>query len=156
MNTQFLKNLGIGLVFAIAQVLFFQHLSIFGCTVDPVIFYLLWVASKYERTQLLIMAAILGLFQDAFFDMWGIHMFAKVLLVFISYNFVKRRSENQLLLWQIFLIVFIAAIIHNIILVGFDSLINQYSMNAMLTVLIIGNAIYTAIIGALLFVFKVK
>ena len=156
MNTQFLKNLGIGLVFVIAQILFFQHLSLFGCTVDPLIFYLLWLVSKYERTQLLFMAAILGLFQDAFFDMWGIHMFAKTLLIFITYTFVRRRSENQLLLWQIFLIILFTSLIHNIILLGFSSFFDSYSASVLPVVLIIGNALYTAVIGALIFVFKVR
>lgn len=156
MNTQFLKNLGIGFIFVLAQLLFFQHLSLFGFMVDPIIFYLLWLTSKYERTQLLLLGAILGLFQDAFFDMWGIHMFAKTLLVFITFNFVKRRSENQLLLWQIFLIILGAAVIHNIILLGFSSFFDSYTTDIYPLIYILGNAIYTAVIGALLFVFKVR
>lgn len=156
MITQILKDLGIGLIFVIAQVLFFQHLTLFGTMVDPIIFYLLWLVSKYDRTRLLLIAAFLGLIQDAFFDFWGLFMFSKTLLVFLTFNFVKRRSENQLLLWQVFLVILLSALIHNLILVGLSIFFDVYASNYSILVLVFGNAIYTAVLGALIFVLRVK
>lgn len=156
MSGQLFKDLGIGIIFVISQVLFFQHLSVFNTTADPIIFYLLWLASKYERPKLLFIAAFLGLFQDALFDFWGMFMFSKVLLVFLLFNFVKRKSEVKLLLWQIFIFILIAAIIHNIIFMSLSSFFDAYSTNLSPFLLIIGNAIYTAVVGSLIFVFRAK
>ncbi len=156
MITQILKDIGIGIVFVIAQVLFFQHLTVFGTMADPLIFYLLWLASKYDRTRLLLIAATLGLIQDAFFDFWGLFMFSKTLFVFLTFNFVKRRSENQLLLWQIFLVILGSALVHNLILVGLSVFFDVYASNYSMLVLVFGNAIYTAVLGALIFVLRVK
>lgn len=156
MITQILKDLGIGIVFVIAQVLFFQHLTVFGTMADPIIFYLLWLVSKYDRTRLLIIAAVLGLFQDAFFDFWGLFMFSKTLFIFLTFNFVKRRSENQLLLWQVYLVILVSALVHNLILVGLSVFFDVYASNYSFLVLVIGNAIYTSVLGALIFVLRVK
>jgi rod shape-determining protein MreD len=154
MSTQFLKDLGIGFIFVLTEILFFQHLSIFGTTADPIIFYLLWLIAKYDRIQLLFMAALLGLFQDAFFDLWGLNMFSKTLLIFLIFNFSKRRSENQLLLWQIFLVILIAADIHNIIFWGLSSFFDAFASQYSPLLMIFGGSLYTALIGAIVYVFK--
>lgn len=156
MITQILKDLGFGFVFVVAQVLFFQHLTVFGTMADPIIFYLLWLVSKYDRTRLLLIAAVLGLIQDAFFDFWGLFMFSKTLFVFLTFNFVKRRSENQLLLWQVFLVILFSALAHNLILVGLSIFFEVYASNYSILILVFGNAIYTAVLGALIFVLRVK
>ena len=156
MSGQLLKDFGLGLIFVIAQVLFFQHLPILGTTADPITFYLLWLVAKYDRPKLLIIAALLGLFQDALFDFWGMYMFSKTLLVFIFYSIVKRRSEVQLLVWQIFIFIFIAALFQNIIFIGLSSFFDAYASNYSPILSTIGNAIYTAVVGALIFVFRVK
>ncbi len=156
MSGQGIKDFGIGVIFVIAQVLFFQHLSIFGTTADPVTFYLLWLVAKYDRPKLLFIAALLGLFQDAVFDFWGMYMFSKTLLVFLFYSFIKRRSEVQLIVWQIFLFILIAALVQNIIFMGLSSFFDAYASNYSPFLLIIGNAIYTAVVGSLIFVFRVK
>lgn len=156
MSRELIRDLGLGFIFVVSQVLFFQHLSVFGVTADPITFFLLWLVARYSRPQLLIIAAFFGLLQDAFFDFWGMYMFSKTLLVFLFYNFVKRRSEIQLLLWQIFVFIFLAAIIHNIIFIGLSSFFDAYATSYNPVFFIAGNAIYTAIVGALIFVFRVK
>lgn len=156
MSGQVIKDIGIGIIFVIAQVLFFQHLSIFGTTADPITFYLLWLIAKYDRPPLLFIAALFGLIQDAFFDFWGIYMFSKTLLVFLFYSFIKRKAEVQLIVWQIFIFIFIAALIHNIIFIGLSSLFDAYASSYSPFLLTIGNAVYTALVGSLIFVFRVK
>lgn len=156
MNLTVVKDIGIGVLFVIIQVLFFQHLTIFNTTADPIIFYLLWIVSKYERKQLLLFAAFLGLLQDAFFDFWGMYMFAKTLSIFLTFSFIKKRSENQLLLWQVFTVILVCALIHNIIFLGLASFFNAYAVNYSPFLLTFGNAIYTAVVGIIVFVFRIK
>lgn len=156
MSTRFIKDIAIGILFVIAQVLFFQHLTIFDTSPDPITFYLLWLISRYERSNLLFIAAGLGLLQDAFFDFWGMFMFSKTLLVFLFYSFIKKRTENQLLLWQIFLVIFIAALVQNIIFWGLNSFFDAYASNYSTLLLIFGNTVYTSILGTLVFIFRVK
>ena len=81
MNTEFLKDLGLGFLFVLSQVVFFQHLSLFGATADPLLFFLVWIISRDERIQMLFLAAILGLIQDGFLDFWGMFMFSKTLII---------------------------------------------------------------------------
>ncbi|HCD50943.1 MAG TPA: rod shape-determining protein MreD, partial [Balneolaceae bacterium] len=81
MNTEFLKDLGLGFLFVLSQVVFFQHLSLFGATADPLLFFLVWIISRHERIQMLFLAAILGLIQDGFLDFWGMFMFSKTLII---------------------------------------------------------------------------
>ena len=156
MNSQLARHFIYGLFFILLDVLFFQHLNIFGASIDPVLFYLLWLVQKYDRTQLIIFTAVLALIQDAFFDFWGIMMFSKSLTLFIIYNFIRRRSEAQLLLWQIFLIILFSAIIHNIILFVLSSFFSAYAVGYSPFMIVIGNSVYTAVIGLLIYIFRVR
>lgn len=156
MSSQLIKDIGLGFIFVVAQVLFFQHLSIFGITADPITFYVLWLVARYSRPQLLLIAAFWGLLQDAFFDFWGMYMFSKTLMIFLSYNFIKKRSEAQSLLWQIFLFILLAALLHNIIFIGLSSFFGAYATSYNPVWFVIGNAIYTSIVGVLIFIFRIK
>lgn len=154
MNTEFLKDLGLGFLFVLSQVVFFQHLSLFGSTADPLLFFLVWIISRHERIQMLFLAAILGLIQDAFLDFWGIFMFSKILTIFLSYTFIKKRSENQLLLWQIFVVIFVVAIAHNIILLGLSSFFSIFAHEVNPFVTVFGNAFYTAALGTVFYILR--
>lgn len=154
MSTDTYKDILIGFSFIIAEVLVFQHLSFFGATADPLLIFVLWIAMKYDRVKLVIMVAGLSLLQDALFDYWGLNMFSKTLLCFIAFNFLNRRKENRLLIWQIFLVIFIAAIFHNLIFLGLASIIDAYSTGFSPIIFILINSLYTALLGSMLFIFK--
>ncbi|MEX0721921.1 MAG: rod shape-determining protein MreD [Balneolaceae bacterium] len=154
MNATILKDFFIGLFFILLEVMIFQHLSFFGATPDPLLIYLLWLSLKYDRIKIVLFAAFLGLIQDAIFDYWGLYMFSKTLLFFMAYNFLNRRSESRLLLWQIFIVVFIAAFIHNSIFIGLSSFIESYAAGFIPIIFLLGNSLYTAALGSLLFIFK--
>ena len=155
MNNQLVKDIIIGIAFVLLDLLFFQHLKLFGTSIDPLLFYLLWLIGRYERTPLLLITAGLALLQDAILDLWGIMMFSKTLLMFLIYNFVKLRSDNQLLLWQIFLVIFAAGTLHNIIFFGLSSFFTAYANYAPF-LQIVGNAGYTAIVGSIIYVFRIR
>lgn len=154
MNNQVVRHILFGIFFVLLDVLFFQHLSVFNATADPLLCYLLWIIQKYDRVPILIMVASLALLQDALFDFWGIMMFSKTLTIFLVYNFIRRRSEAQLLLWQIFLIIFMSAIIHNIILFALSSFFSAFATSYSPITIIFGNTLYTALIGLLIYIFK--
>ena len=154
MNTEFLKDLGLGFLFVLSQVVFFQHLSLFGATADPLLFFLVWIISRHERIQMLFLAAILGLIQDGFLDFWGMFMFSKTLIIFLSYTFIKKRSENQLLLWQIFVVIFVVAIAHSIILLGLSSFFSIFAHEVNPFVTVFANAFYTAALGTVFYILR--
>ena len=156
MNNELAKNLAYGFLFILLDILFFQHLSIFGASIDPILFYAIWLIQKYNRTQLLLFTAVLAFLQDAIFDFWGLMIFSKSLTFFIVYNFIKKRAETPFLMWQVFIIIASIATIHNLILFGYGSFFNIYSTDYSPFVLIFGNSIYTALVGILIYIFRVK
>ncbi|MTI88412.1 MAG: rod shape-determining protein MreD [Balneolaceae bacterium] len=154
MSVGTLKNILAGIAFVLIQVLLFQHLSIFGATPDLLLIYLLWLALKYDRLHLVLIAAGLGLFQDALYDLWGLHMFSKTLLCFLIYRLISGYSEARLLLWQVFLSIIGAALIHNLIFLGLSSFIDAYTAAFNPIIFSLLGSLYTAVAGTILFVFK--
>ena len=154
MSTETLKDLLIGFGFVLVEVLIFKHLSFFSISADPLLIFLLWLTIKYDRTKLILITALLAFFQDALFDYWGLNMFAKTLMIFLIYNFISRWKESRLLIWQIFLVVFLASVIHNIIFIGLASFIDAYSTGMIPVFFVLGNSLYTALLGCMLFIFK--
>ncbi|SMO86357.1 rod shape-determining protein MreD [Gracilimonas mengyeensis] len=154
MSAETLKDFLVGVCFILIEVLIFQHLSLFGATPDPLLIYLLWLAMRYERIKLLLFAAILGLLQDALFDFWGLNMFSKTLMCFLIFNFISRQKESRMLLWQIFVIIGAASLIHNIIFLGLGTFIQAYNTGFAPIIFVVGNSLYTAALGSMLFIFK--
>lgn len=154
MRLEVLKDSLAGIAFVLIQVLLFQHLSILGATPDVLLLYLLWLALKYDRLQLVLYAAGLGLLQDALFDFWGIHMFSKVLLCFMIHGLIGRYTETRLLLWQVFVFILGAAFVHNIIFISMSSFVEAYSVGFAPVIFLLVSSLYTAAIGTALFIFK--
>lgn len=154
MRLSILKDILAGIFFILIQVFLFQHLSIFGTTPDLLLIFILWLALKYDRLQLILFAAGLSFLQDALFDLWGLHMFSKVLLGFFSYNLLNKSTESRLLAWQVITIVFAASFVHNLIFLGLSSFIDAYTTAYSPWMFLIGNSVYTAVVGSVLFIFK--
>lgn len=147
MNLERLKDFAVGLGFVVIQLTLFRHLKIYEIQPDLVLIYLLWFASKKDRTQTIIMAAVLGFTQDAMLDLWGLNMFSKTLLVFSAYNFIPKSSDVRLLVGQVFLTVVIASLFHNLIFLGLNVAVESYSAELLFWRQLIGNSIYTAIVA---------
>lgn len=154
MSSETLKELLIGFLFVLFQALIFKHLSLFGAVADPLLIYLLYLSLRFDRTRLVLFAGLLGFFQDMLFDTWGLYMFSKVLLCFAAYRFLNRRSESRLLLWQIFLVIFIATLAHNLILLGVASFVDAYNGGINPVLYLLSGSLYTATVGVILFIFK--
>ena len=65
MRKNVIKHIGFGILFVLSQYLIFQYLTIFGALADPLLVFLMWIAVRYKRHEVLFFAAGLGLFQDA-------------------------------------------------------------------------------------------
>lgn len=154
MNPERIKNFGFGLAFLLTQIVLFRHLKILQVQPDLVLIFLVWFMAKKDRTSALLMAAILGFFQDALLDLWGLNMFSKTLLVFMSFNFIPKGSKKKLLIGQVFLTIVIAAFIHNLIFLGLNALIQNYTAELYFWRHLIGSTLYTAFVASFIQLFR--
>ncbi|MDX1636556.1 MAG: rod shape-determining protein MreD [Balneolaceae bacterium] len=154
MNWEQLKDFGIGLGFVGLQIVMFRHLELWGMQPDLVLIYLLWLITLRDRTTCILMAAGLGLVQDALLDLWGLNMFAKTLMTFAIYNYIPKSKETRLLIGQIFLTVLIGALFHNIIFLGLNIIVESYSAELLFWRKWIGNAVYTTVVAGFIQLFR--
>ncbi|MEX0994162.1 MAG: rod shape-determining protein MreD [Balneolaceae bacterium] len=145
-----LKFIFIGLIMLATQVILLRHLQIYNAEADLILIFLLWLCSRKSRTESIIFAAVFGLSQDAMTDLWGLNMFSKTLLIFFFHNYLNKLSENRLILWQIFLILLLAAFLHNLIFILLSNFTDLYSTAIVAWSMLIGGSLYTAIVGSFL------
>lgn len=144
----------IGIGFVAVQIVLMRHLEIFGASSDLVLLFLLWLATKKDRTVCLIYAALLGFLQDGLTDLWGVHMFSKTLTIFILHGYLNRIKEKQLLFWQVFLFILMSAIIHNGIFFGVTLFSDLYTAGFLTLGILIYSPLYTSFIGSFLHLVK--
>lgn len=154
MNPERFKNFGIGLGLLLIQIVLFRHLKIMQVQPDLLLIFLVWYMGRKGRTAALLMAAGLGFLQDALLDLWGLNMFSKTLLVFISYNLIPKGTKKRLLIGQIFLTIFIVAVVHNLIFLGLNAIIENYTGEIFFWRHLIGSSIYTAFVASFLQLFR--
>lgn len=154
MNLKQTKDFGIGLGFVALQIVLFRHLKIFEMQADIVLIFLIWYMTRRERTTAIIMAAVLGFAQDALLDLWGLNMFSKTLIVFAVFNIIPKTKEIRLLLGQVFLTIILISLAHNLVYLGLNSVVEQYSAEQMFWRQLAGNSIYTAIVGSFIYLFR--
>lgn len=154
MNLKQLKDFAIGLGFVALQIVLFRHLKVFEMEADIVLIYILWYMTQRDRQSAIIMAALLGFCQDSMLDLWGLNMFSKTLIAFAAYNIIPKSKEIRLLLGQIFLTILLLALAHNLIYLGLNIVMEQYSAELMFWRQLIGNSIYTATVGSFIYLFR--
>jgi rod shape-determining protein MreD len=151
MSASTLRYLLWGTGFLLLQIVIFRHLSILGAEPDVVLLFLLWLTTRKNRTACLLFAAGLGLAQDALLDLWGLHMFSKTLLIMLVYNFLPRATDTRLSIIQVFTTVLIASLIHYLVFMLLGYLVETYATDAYFYIYWIGNSLYTAIAGSLIY-----
>lgn len=154
MTPERLKDIGLGIGFVLIQVMLFRHLKIYQIQPDLVLIFIIWYMAHKDRTSALLMAATLGFIQDGLLDLWGLNMFTKTLLTFICYNFIPK-AKKRLLVGQVFLIVLIVCLVHNLIFLGLNVLIENYSGEAIFWRHLFGNSLYTALVASFIQLFRV-
>lgn len=154
MNSQGIKNISLGVGFLLLQVVLFRHLKIFQVQPDLVLIFLVWYMARKDRTSALLMAAGLGFLQDAMLDLWGLNMFSKTLLTFIVYNFIPGGGKKRLLVGQVFLSIAVTCILHNLIFLGLNALIQNYTAEVFFWRHLFGNSLYTAFVASFIQLFR--
>lgn len=154
MTPERLKNIGLGIGFLLIQVMLFRHLKIYQIQPDLVLIFTIWFLTHNDRTSALLMAAGLGFMQDALLDLWGLNMFAKTLLTFICYNYIPKGLKKRLLVGQVFLIILIVGLIHNLIFLGLNILIENYSAEVLFWRQLLGSSLYTAVVASFIQLFR--
>jgi len=145
-----LRILLLGLGMVLIQAVLFRNLQIFGAEADLILVYILWMSTSRSKTESLLFAALFGLLQDGMSDLWGLNMFSKTLLVFILHGYLNRISENRFIFWQIFLIVFGAAFLHNLVFLGVSFFTETYATTYVFWSLLFLSSIFTAVLGSFL------
>lgn len=156
MTKEWLKYLGAGLVFLLLQIILFRHLSIFYAQPDIILIFLVWFMSNKNRTAALLMAALLGFLQDFFLDLWGLHMFTKTLLVYISHRFIPKAPKTNLSIGPVFLTILLAALLHNLIFLGLNMIVQNYTAETLFWHHILGSSVYSATVASVIYLFRTK
>lgn len=154
MRNQIIKDIIIGLCVILVQFLLFRHLTFWGISADLIWLYILWICTHKTRTQAIIFAATAAFVQDALLDLWGLNLFAKVLTIFVLYRFINNNTEQNPLLWQVFLIISSATLVHNIIFILLSSFVKAYGADLLPFTFLFGNTIYTALAGTVIYGLK--
>lgn len=137
----------------LSQLLIFRHLRFFGAEPDFVLVYLIWIIAAKDRTTAIYHAAAMGFMLDVTLDHWGIHMVAKVATVFLAYNFTPKITETKLLFTQVFFVILLFALFHNLLFLGIAAFA-QSRIDIIFWNFLIGNALFTSIIGSFVYLFK--
>lgn len=149
-KSDLLKKFLIGLGMVFIQVLLFKNLRIFDGEVDLILIYVIWLCTKQNKTESLILTASLAFFHDAFTDLWGLHIFSKTLIVFILHSYLNRISENRFIFWQVFLIILGVAYLHNLIFFGLTLFSEAYASSYVFVSITVVGTLMTAIVGGFL------
>lgn len=150
MRSENIRQILIALGIVGIQTILLRHLEIFGAEADLVLVFLLWICTKRPKTDALLFATFLGFLQDAMTDLWGLHMFSKILMVFILHGYLNRISKARFIFWQVFMLILSAAFLHNIIFYGVSLFSGLYTSGAILWSLLLVSPLFTAIIGSFL------
>lgn len=144
-------DLLLALLFVLAQISMFRHLSIWGLQADVVLLFSLWIAMMRPRTYALLLTGAAALGLDVLTDTWGVHLFSKVLLVMLVHGFLHRQAENKLSGSQWFVVLFSILLMYNLIFLGLCLFAGIYDARLAFIIYWIGNSLYTAVIGILFF-----
>ncbi len=153
-RSQNLRLLLYGLGIVAIQIILFRHLRIFGAQSDLILIFVLWLCTNKSKTYCLLLAAFLGFFQDAMTDLWGLNLFTKTLLVFILHGYLNRISKNRLIFWQVLLIIYFSALLHNLILFGVSTFSELFSTDYILLSFMLISPLFTSLVGSFLHIVK--
>jgi rod shape-determining protein MreD len=153
MRGEFVRNIFWGFLFLLLQLAVFRHLSIFGMQIDAVLIYCLFQVNRRSRTSAILTCAFFGLMQDAFLDLWGLHLFSKTLTAYILTFIVRTTEEVRMPTIMVLLAVLLSTILHNLIFLGVAYFSESYAVQVLFWQHLIGSSIYTAIVATLLHLF---
>jgi rod shape-determining protein MreD len=153
MRGELVRDILWGFLFLLLQLAVFRHLSIFSMQIDAVLIYCLFQINRRDRTTAILTCAFFGLMQDAFLDLWGLNLFAKTLTAYILTFFVRATEEVRMPTIQVFLAVFLASILHNLVFLSVAYFSESYAVQVLFWQHLFGSSFYTAVVATLLHLF---
>ena len=135
------------------QLLIFRHLRFFGAEPDLTLAFLVWVMAYSDRTTAIMLGGGMGFILDIFLDQWGINMIAKVAVAFLAYRFVPKVTETKLVISQVFVVLLLVSLFHNLIFLGV-AFFAQSRVDLIFWNFLIGNALFTSIVASFIYLFK--
>lgn len=147
----------VGLLVLALQWLVLGRLRLWGAYPDAVLLFVAWLGLRYGRRAGSISGFVFGLLMDALYGTWGIQAFVKTLVGFLVGLFPANERETLLILpQQAFIGSFVIALLHNGLLIIF--LIVESGARGMniITVLWLGSALYTAVVGTIAALFNTR
>jgi rod shape-determining protein MreD len=154
MKPNIVQHLLFGILIIVAQITVFNHLRILGATPDVVLVYIIWIMRHHDRTKSLLLAAFLGLFQDALLDLWGLNMFAKSALVMFAYTSIPKTDESRPPVFKMSLLLLFLVFLHNLILIGLSVFIQSLSTWHHVYIILLGNTVFTALTALFVYIFS--
>ncbi len=144
----------IGLAAVLLQLLIFRHLSYGAIEPDVTLIVLIWIIATKSRTTSLFFAAYVGLLNDFLADLWGLHLISKIITTLLVYSFVPRIEETRLFFTQVFLLLFVIALIHHLIFLLAAFFAQIYQVESVFFQVLIGSSLLTAAIGSIIYLLK--
>lgn len=156
MSGNFIKVLLLGMFFLLIQVVFLQHLVLFGAVADIMFVYGIWIILHHERYKALLLIFILAFFQDMLLDFWGVNMISKVLFAYLAHKFIYSFKESSLLGGQVLLLLLGTSAVYTLIYLGVAQFAGRFTVAGSFTVLWVTGSIYTTLVGFVTYLLKSK
>ncbi len=154
MKSELLKFGIIGLSAVILQMLIFNHLSYGPIQADFTLIILVWVIATNNRTTALLFAAFIGILTDFFLDYWGLNLLSKVLTTLIVYSFIPRIEQSKLFFTQVFLILFLVSLTHNLFFLLTAFFAQIYHADLVFFQILFGSSLMTALTGSIIYILR--
>lgn len=97
-----------------------------------------------------------GFLQDALLDLWGLNMISYLLLAFFIQPLIAENMQGRNEMLRIISVVFLAAVVHNLIFLLLSFAIKVYSAEILFWRHWLGNALFTAVIAGIIQLFRSK
>lgn len=151
MKSKELKFGIIGLAAVLLQILIFRHLSYGPVQPDFVLLVLIWVIATENRTTAILFAAYTGILNDFFLDYWGLHLLSKTMTTLLTYTFVPRIKETRLFFTQVFTLIFVITVAHNLIFLIASFFAQVYDADLVFFQILFGSSLLTAALGSIIY-----
>ena len=139
------------------QWLLLGRLRMWGAFPDAVLLYVAFMGLRLGRLGGSIAGFTMGFVMDMIYGSWGVQMFVKSLVGFLVGLFAAGERESLLIApRQAFLGSLLVALLHNGLMVLLIALQSGARTTTLITVLWLGSALYTGVVGTMASLFRAR
>ncbi|MCL2038956.1 MAG: rod shape-determining protein MreD [Bacteroidetes bacterium] len=157
-QNKYIKYSIILILISILNFSFINFFSIFNVTPDIFLIFVVWAAIKEGRLFGILAGFVIGLYLDFISgDIMGTNALTKTISGFIAAGFHKKDATRQIVNeWKFVFVVFICAVVHNLIYSLFFIEISRH--NYMLSYLRFGfaSSFYTAFLSIFVYLYQLR